>query len=89
MKICNKCKIQKELSEFGKLKCSRDGLRYSCKICEREIQKIQRKAFKNNPKNKELLLLKKEKSRIYAKKYREKDNKVKNYKKEYYQKKQR
>lgn len=33
MKVCSKCKIEKELSEFPKQSCQKDGLRPSCKVC--------------------------------------------------------
>jgi len=36
MKVCSKCGEEKPLSEFGKLKESRDGLNYKCKQCCRE-----------------------------------------------------
>ena len=34
MKVCSKCKVEKELSEFSKDKHKRDGLRPSCKVCK-------------------------------------------------------
>jgi len=33
MKVCTKCKEEKELSEFGKEKENKDGLKGSCKSC--------------------------------------------------------
>lgn len=33
MKTCNRCKIKKELSEYGSNKRSKDGLRGMCKDC--------------------------------------------------------
>lgn len=39
MKLCTKCKIEKELSEFNKNKNTKDGLSYYCKSC-RKIWKI-------------------------------------------------
>jgi len=38
MKVCGKCKIEKDESEFGKNKTTKDGLRCYCKKCEREWQ---------------------------------------------------
>lgn len=35
-KICSKCKEDKPLGEFGKNQRNKDGLNYSCKLCERE-----------------------------------------------------
>lgn len=68
MKICTKCKIEKELSEFGKNRKFKDGLKYNCKECCKEFfnkyydknkEKILNKArgnhneyFKNRYKNK-------------------------------------
>lgn len=36
MKVCNKCKISKPLTEYAKFKMSKDGLRYYCKSCTSE-----------------------------------------------------
>ena len=33
MKKCTRCKVEKELSEFNKIKKSKDGLAYYCKAC--------------------------------------------------------
>ncbi len=35
MKICSKCKEEKELNEFGNNKSKKDGLNNLCKICTR------------------------------------------------------
>ena len=40
MKRCSKCKIEKELTEFGKRKRNPNGLRYQCKVCESDYQKV-------------------------------------------------
>lgn len=37
MKTCSKCKIPKELSEFGKDKSKKDGHQYSCKTCYKKF----------------------------------------------------
>jgi len=42
MKICSKCKIDKELSEFTKSKKKVDGLNNYCKTCCREMHVIWR-----------------------------------------------
>lgn len=34
MKVCNKCKIEKALSEFSKDQSHKDGLQYTCKKCQ-------------------------------------------------------
>ena len=56
MKTCTKCKIEKELSEFTKLKSSKDGLQYWCKNCISENRKLkgythQNKAQKKHTEN--------------------------------------
>jgi len=42
MKICTKCKIEKELSQFSKDKLKIDGLNYWCKECAKENMKQYR-----------------------------------------------
>jgi hypothetical protein len=42
MKICSKCKVEKELTEFGKHKRTKDGLRCACKKCEALATKAYR-----------------------------------------------
>lgn len=39
IKICNGCKIPKELDQFSKDKTRSDGLSYKCKICAKTITK--------------------------------------------------
>lgn len=41
-KICFKCKLEKNISEFGVLNRNKDGLNYLCKICYKEKVKIYR-----------------------------------------------
>jgi len=36
MKVCKKCNLEKDFSEFNKLKNSKDGLNYYCKPCYSE-----------------------------------------------------
>lgn len=36
-KVCSKCKIEKDESEFGKNKRMKDGLHYICKECKRKV----------------------------------------------------
>lgn len=38
--ICNKCLIEKPLTEFGKHKRGKNGYRYSCKECNRSQAKV-------------------------------------------------
>jgi len=58
MKICGKCKIEKDLSGFHKSKKEKDGVRHICKECANEYSK---KRYENNP----------EKQKEYDKKWRE------------------
>ena len=61
MKICYKCKIDRNLEDYGKLSSSKDGLRYDCNSCRRDyrennklfIQEKQKEYYENN---KDLLL---------------------------------
>ena len=78
MKICTKCKEEKELSEFSKSKSSKDGLQYNCKACQRQYcrqyyaknaeycKQYQREYVAENPE------LKAERNRKYKSKYPEK-----------------
>lgn len=36
-KICKKCNVEKEFSEFGKNNRSKDGLHSMCKVCKRKV----------------------------------------------------
>lgn len=69
-KICCKCKGCKNINEFGKLKSSKDGLRYDCNDCRKiyskenkEYIKIKNKEYYNdnkillNDKNKEYRII--------------------------------
>lgn len=38
-KICSKCKIEKDITEFWKCKSNKDGLNYYCKKCHRKSAK--------------------------------------------------
>ena len=71
MKKCSKCGIEKELTEFGKYKRSKDGLKPHCKICRREESKKYRESNKDKIKKQ-------------AKKYRESNkDKIKESQKEW------
>jgi hypothetical protein len=73
MKICSKCKIEKDKSEFVKNKHTKDGLDSKCKICFYEQKKNYR--LKNR-----------EKTLEYKKNYRLKNNdKILEKAKDYYQ----
>lgn len=61
MKLCCKCKKQQNDDQFGKLKCSPDGLRYDCKTCRKEYREKNKKQIQEKQKlyyaeNKEALL---------------------------------
>jgi len=67
MKVCIKCEIEKELSEFGKRPDSKDGYRNDCKKCRKEFMKLYKelnseslsiKKKEYNIKNKEVISLK-------------------------------
>ena len=71
-KACNKCKIEKPLSEFTKRKDSKDGLDYRCVECKKEYreqnkEKISQKKKEWWAKNKENKL---EKNKEYNREYR-------------------
>lgn len=71
-KICTKCEVEKDLSEFGKCKKSKDGHMARCKICRREDCKIYHE-------------LNREKKALRSKKYRlENKDKLSKKGKEYY-----
>ena len=40
MKVCTKCKTEKPITEFHKLRPSKDGLQYRCKACCSVFQRI-------------------------------------------------
>ena len=73
MKTCTKCDIEKDESAFNKSKQSKDGLKYSCKKCEKEYGK----EYRQN--NKESI---KENKKEY---YQDNKESIKENKKEYYQ----
>jgi hypothetical protein len=54
-KKCNKCNVVKDVSQFGKRKVSKDGLRNECKLCLLEYQRAYYKVneYKLSKKNKE------------------------------------
>ena len=104
-KVCCKCKNNKELFYFGKLKSSPDGFRYDCKDCrtnyrvhnKEQIKEKQKKYYENNKsniveKNKLYRLENIEKINIQRKEYRNRNevkNHIKEKNKEYLPKKKR
>ena len=96
-KICNKCNLEKNICEFGKLKSSKDGYRYFCRECRKNIEKkydgenvlLRKKKWRDNNKTKIKNHYFETKDNIleYQKKYRnEHSDKVKGKKREYYKK---
>lgn len=45
MKTCSKCKVSKSLSEFGKDKKMKDGVRYCCKQCNNAASVLWSKTY--------------------------------------------
>ncbi len=69
LKICCKCKIEKDISQFGNLKSSKDGYRYDCKICRKTYRENNRDIIKQKQQeyyfdNKDILLEKNKSYRI-------------------------
>lgn len=72
-KICNKCEVEKELSEFHKRKKSRDGFSHTCKECvnsknrerhkEHKYQQGRRDRYSRNRDDQDFILKSKERSR--------------------------
>ncbi len=82
LKICAKCKVEKELGEFHLSK--RDGYRSRCKLCKKEDDKIWRKNNTDIDKKikKEWRENNKEYMTLY---YRENKDSIINYNKDYYE----
>ena len=86
VKVCTKCKIEKELTEFYKGKSNKDGLSYECKSCQREYCQANKERIK------EYRQANKERMKEYKKEYYQANKKnikesVKEYRqanKEYY-----
>lgn len=51
MKTCTKCKIEKELIDFGKHKLGKNGLYPSCKECNKKYYQNNKEYFKEYNKN--------------------------------------
>jgi len=81
VKVCTKCKVEKELTDFYKDKKNKiDGCFYICKECSKEYSRKNKERDSNR--NKKYYKENKEKIDLRNKKYRE-DN---NYTKKYYSK---
>lgn len=71
VKTCSKCKIEKEYSEFHKCSTNKDGFKYKCKSC---VKELACKYYQDN----------KQKVKEYRKEYYQYNKiKVKEYNKEY------
>ena len=53
MKVCSKCGLEKDFSEFHKFKHSKDGLKSQCKSCVLEKEKERRSTDEYKQKQKE------------------------------------
>jgi hypothetical protein len=83
-KTCCRCKLEKNLSEFGNLKSSKDGLMYNCRKCQTLKQKEYRE--KHNDTYKKSLEKNKVKISLYQKRYNQLNQKnIKDKRKIYYQ----
>lgn len=49
MKVCNKCRKRKALSEFQRHTHTRDRLRHECRDCSKKYQKASREKAVNRP----------------------------------------
>ena len=67
-KICTKCNCEKELTEFGKNKYSKDSLQHYCKQCRNSIEKIKRQ----NPDSNHKEILRKSYAKLKEKRLKEK-----------------
>jgi hypothetical protein len=82
MKICTKCKIEKENSEFYKRTVSKDGLATRCKDCESKAFKTYIQTEEGEKKHKEWYL--KNKDRIHEERMEPENKKKKSlYNKQY------
>ena len=88
MKKCTKCKVEKELTEFGKRKTTKDGLECACKSCKKEYDKEHYQSNKKHIKEriKEYYQANKEHHKEYNKEhYQANKERIKEQRKEYYQ----
>ncbi len=103
MKTCNKCRLEKDISEFYRHKKNSDGLAYTCKLCKKIIDSLWRESNKekkkrinklyresNREKIEEWRKANSEKIRKIRQKYRrENEEKIKEGKKRYRQENER
>ena len=79
MKVCSKCKVEKDFCEFNNRSSAKDGKRSACKKCEND--RCKKSYIKNREKIKEYYIKNKEKRQSYNKEYY-KEYKIKNIEKE-------
>jgi 5-methylcytosine-specific restriction endonuclease McrA len=82
VKRCSRCHCHKELTDFNKNKSRKDGLRHTCKSCDKE----QNKEFKKTHPNYAKEYYEENKSKIVAKQlvyYRENFERISQARKEY------
>ena len=44
-KVCSKCRVEKEESEFHKRRTAKDGIDIWCKSCKKEAQKHRQRCY--------------------------------------------
>lgn len=83
MKICSKCKISKDLSEFYKDKTKKDNLMYCCKFCyekNRKPENVKKRRIRDNLNYSKNCKKKKEKNSIWSKNNRDSINERRRFK---------
>lgn len=89
MKICSKCKIEKDLDQYGKKSRNKDGLSYYCKFCvslDNKFYKEKKREIYNN-KSKEYYQNNKEYFSEKAREYKDNNkDKLVEYNREYMKK---
>ena len=50
VKVCSKCKVEKEVTEFHKNKIKKDGLNSRCKVCYKQYYEANKKHIKETSK---------------------------------------
>jgi len=68
MKVCNKCKIEKDICNFSKYSKSKDGLQHHCKSCNKEYKLKNLEKYKEL--NKKWFIENKEYYNLYNNNYR-------------------
>jgi hypothetical protein len=71
MKVCTKCKLEKDFLEFSKNKSKKDGHNHICKLCDNEKKKKYYELNKDN--RKKYFYINKEKRAEYHKEYYKKN----------------